>query len=884
MSGRKGSRKVGSIHALPVEEDVRKEIEAHLEAETEALIAEGWRPSEARDEALRRFGEVSDVQEACERIAQRARHAERRARWWEGVRLDLRLAMRRLVRSPGFSLVAILTVALGVGANTAIFSLIEDVLLAPLPYAEADRLVSIEEEHEGGRGGPIPWPNYVDIRAQTRTLDRFALYGVGSTTVLGGSEPVRTTVAAVSRDFFFAFSPRPVLGRTLNDEDHRPGAAPAAMVSEGFWRQQMGADPAALERPLRISGDVVQVVGVLPQSFDFPQGTEVWLTMDELDQSQSRTAHNWYGVGRVAEGSDAAAADEELDLIVDRMAASISDEFDAVGGVVTPLQESLTGDSRTPLLVLMAASFLILLIACVNLAGILLARGTTRMNELAVRSALGARRGRLVRQLLTESVVLAVAGGLAGILLAMVINHLTARTGAAMLPTGEGVSLSLSVLAFALGLTLFTSLLMGLLPALRLASDGIATETRSSERGGEAPNRRATWRWLVGSEVALALMLLIGTGLLVRSFARMLAQDTGAHTEGVAVAQIAPSPERFDSLPDVASWYGALLGEIQATPGIAEAGIANTYPISGGTGNGRVQLDGDMSLEAYGYYVAASPGYFTTLNIPLLRGRLFDDRDRAGSLDVALVSQSFADEAWPGLDPVGRQVSGGGMDNYWDQQRFATVVGVVGDVRYRGLGQPAEPTLYFPLAQRPFRARSRATVVARANTADAAGIQAAIRATISRFDPELPPRIRSLDQVLGDSVADRRFVVGLLGAFAAVALILSIIGIYSVVSYRVARRTREIGVRVALGARPGEVLSLVMRDSMGMVAGGLVFGVVGALVGGALLRSQLFGITTYDPVTFVVAVPLLATGAALATWVPARRAMKVPPTVAIRTE
>ncbi len=885
MSARKRRRSAPLIGELPVSEDVRREIETHLAAEAEALVAEGWKPAEAMEEAERRFGDVRTVREDCERIAERAEHQVRRARWWEGLRQDVRVAIRRLVRAPAFAVMAALTLALGVGANTAIFSMIQGVLLAPLPYPEPHRLVSVAEEHEGGRANSLPWANYVDFRERAGSFEALALYGAATTTVLGGDQPLRTDVASVSVDFFTAFGVAPIRGRFPTAADHRLGAASVAVVSERFWRNQMGGGSSTLDRMLRIYGQAVQVVGVLPAAFDFPHGTDVWTPLEIEPQPVSRTAHNWNAMARLSDGVSVAAADRELDAVARRLLSELGDEeFDAVGGVVTPLKESLVGESRAPLLLLMGASFLILLIACVNLGGTLLARGTARVSELAVRAALGASRRRLVRQLLTETIVISVVGGAAGILVAALINFAAAQAGAAALPGGAQIALNLPVLAFSLALTLLTTFLIGLLPALRLAREGLAHEVGSGgARSGEGPGRRLTWRLIVGSQVALALLLLVGTGLLVRSFATLLRQDTGVEMEGVVMAQLAPDPARFDSLPDVARWYEALLDEVRGAPGIANVGLADTHPI-GGASNGTIQLDGDMSSEATGFYVAASPGYFATLEIPVLRGRLFDGRDRADAADVALVSQSFADRVWPGLDPIGRQLTGGGMDNYWDQQRFATVIGVVGDVRYRSLGQSPEPTIYFPLAQRPFRTQSEATVVVRGREGSQARSTVALRATLERFDPELPPRISLLSSFRDDSVADRRFLVLLLGAFAAVALLLSLVGVYGVVSYRVARRTREIGVRIALGARPIEVMGLVMKDSLVMVTGGLAVGLLAALLGGRLLRDRLFEVSSYDPVTVLVTIPVLALGAVLATWVPARRAMRVEPTTAIRAE
>lgn len=870
---------------LPVSEDVRREIDAHLAMETEMLIAEGLSPSEAREEALRRFGDVGSVQREAERHTRALDRSVRRARRLEGLRQDLSYAARRLRRSPGFTFLSVATLALGIGANTAIFSLINGVLLAPLPYGEPEALVAVAEEHEGGRAGPVPWPNYVDLRDQTRSLESLAVYNTGSTSIVGADQPIRARVAFISEDFFTVFRVDPLRGRAQLPEEHQVGASPAAVVSLRFWATSLGSDPEVLGRTLTITGRTYEVVGVMPGDFDFPSDTDLWLPLGLTEPSQSRTAHNYSGVGRLASGFDAERADASLDALVARIGAGLtSEDFDAVGVVVTPLKESLAGSTRRPLGMLMGASLLVLLIACVNLGSTLLARGASRESELAVRSALGARRGRIVRQLVTESMVLASLGGVAALGVAILINRTTAAFAGSMIPRIDEVSLDPGVLVFTLGLTLLTGLLFGVMPATRLARTELAESMNAGARSGESRKSVMTWRLLIGAEVALALMLLIGSGLLIRSFGAIMAQDTGADPDNVVAVDVSLDRSRYSELNDIGAWYGQFLAEAEQTGAFEGVGIANTHPVSGGMGNGQIELDGDPSNTSYGWYVTASAGYFDALDIPLLRGRMFDSSDHAEAAHVVLVSESFAEQAWPGEDPIGRQVTGGGMDNYWDERPFATVIGVVGDVRYTSLGRAAEPTFYFHLPQRPFRAAFGGTIVAEAAGGNVANAITVIRETMRRLDPELPGRFRLLEDEIGDSVADRRFTMMVLGGFAAVALLMSLIGIYGVVSYRVARRTTEMGLRLALGARRGQVLGLVMRDALAMVVGGVIVGGVLAFVGSRLLRSLLFGVEAQDPLAFAIAVPLLLLGAVVAICIPAYRATRIDPKLAMMSE
>ncbi len=873
-----------------VEEDVGAELASHLDMATDDLVAQGWERGAAREEALRRFGDVETARSASEAEVRSRDRALRRAYRWEAVMQDVKYALRSLARSPGFAVVAILTLALGVGANSAIFSVLNGVLLRPLPYPDPERILWLDEAHDGpdGRPGPVPWTNFLDWQEQSRSIEAMAAFNANGTTVLGGDQPVRATVSGVSRDFWRVFPVEPVMGRLTAPDDHQLGEGPAIVISEGFWENQLGGDPNVLGRTLRVYGVTSTVVGVAPGDFDFPFGADIWSPVEYSEQATSRTAHNHRVVGRLRPGVDASAADAELDRIAVAIGQSLPEgDYDAEGAVVTPLRSRLTASARTPILLLMGAAALVLLVACTNLASTLLARGSSRRRELAVRSALGAPRGRVIRQLFTESLVLAVIGSGVGLAIAWVGLPILVSL-APDLPRVEEVGLNLPVLLFTGGVALVTAVLFGLFPALRLADEDLAAGIREGDRGNAAESRSLMWRGLVGAEMALALLLLVGGGLLLRSFTRVLAVEPGFRDEGVVTVGFQLTPTRYDDLEAYGLFYEDFVRTAEANPAVEEIAIATGAPLINCCPTGFIQKDYvvEQPWVGPGLYVAVTPDYFSVLDIPLVAGRSFTDQDRAGNPHVAIVSEAFADMLWPGESPLGKVISGGGMDSFWsnDEPAWAEVVGVVADAKYRSLVDDVQPAYYFPLYQRPGRSRFSATgLVLSATGADAAAVQV-VRDLMTERDPDVPLRISSLDAMVSESVSDRRFVLVILGIFSAVALILAAVGIYGVVSYHVARRTREMGIRLALGAPPSRVRSSIMRGAMVMVAGGLVVGVGLALEAGRWVESLLFGIRANDPVTLgVVLITLLGT-AFLAAFIPARRSTRIDPMITMRAE
>ncbi|MEQ9568551.1 MAG: ABC transporter permease [Longimicrobiales bacterium] len=874
------------VGELPVADDVDRELRSHLALRAEELEAEGWEPAAARAEAARRFGDLETIRRDCESLARRRDRRLRRTHGWEAAMQDVRYAIRSLARSPGFALVALLTLALGIGANTAIYGVVHGVLLRPLPYPDADRIVTVAERGQRGGRMSVAWANFRDWNAENTSFEALGAHNLISTTVLGGQEPLRILASRVSEDFWRVMGTRPVIGRLTGPEEHREGAAGAVVVTRGLAQRLFGT-PDAVGRPVEAGGVSATVVGVLADADAYPAGAEAWFAVEVSPQGDSRTAHNWSVVGRLADGVGMERAREELDALTERILAG-EPESDAAyladGVWVTDLREAVVGDARRPLLLLLGAAACVLLVACTNLASTLLARGTVRAREFAVRSSLGADRSRLIRQLLTESAVLAGAGALLGLGFAWLLLR-GIRILAADVPRIDGVGLSLPVLGFTAAVAVITAVAFGLLPSLRLTDGGQAGTLRAGTRGSSA-GRNRVWGVLVATEVALALMLLMGSGLLIRSFSNVLAQDPGVETDDVLVSSVALNRLRYVELQDHARFYDELLPRLEALPGVESAGVLTALPVSGGIPTGRVQLDGDPSNHADSpAYVVASRGAFDALDIPLIRGRLFDERDGPDATHAIVVSQSFVDRWWPDVDPIGRQVSGGGMDNYWnaDPPVFGTVVGVVGDVRWRDLTSDADPTVYWNYAQRPARIAYGTALLLEAE-GEPGPLAGPFRIAVGEADSDIAVEVRFLrDQVAG-SVAERRFMLMVLGGFAGLALLLAAVGIYGVVSYTVARRTREMGIRLALGAEPSDVRGIVLRGALGMVVVGLAAGLVGSVALSRVLEAFLYDVSSTDPVTFAVVPAVLLCTAVAATWIPALRSTRVDPIETMRAE
>jgi putative ABC transport system permease protein len=813
---------------------------------------------------------------------------------------ELRHAARALWRARGFAGLTALTLALGIGATTAIFSVVHGVLLRALPYREPERIVHLWQvnarEQERFPQAQVSEPNFEDWRTQTRSFRAMALVRRGGpTTVTAVGEPVRAVVATVSGAFFDVMGVRPALGRAFAPEELRQGAAPTVVVSDGFWRRQLDADRGALGRTVLVGDAPLVVVGVMPPEFDYPAGAELWTPREVEAPNPYRTGHNWQVVARLADGVSADEAQRDLSAVSRRLKQQYGTETMMVDASVVPLREQLVGKVRPRLLILLGASAFLLLIACASVMNLLLARATERRRELALRLALGAGRVRVVRQFLVESLVLSLAGAALGVALAAAGVRLLLALEPGRLPRVGEVGLDAAVLGYALGISVLTALGLGLLTAVRGTRgdirESLAQSQRSQAGAGGSDRTRAS---LVVAQVALSVVLLAGAGLLGRSFLRLVSVNPGYRTERAVVVDVAlPRPDAPDAGARLAARHDAMLGRLGEIPGVTNAGAVNQFPLGTGYSDGAFlilsSLDEKIAMEDFmrlmqdrertgtADFRVASGGYFAAMGIPLVRGRLFDDRDGPGAPHVAVISEALARSRWPSQDPIGKIIQFGGMDG--DLTPF-TIVGVVGDVRERGLDADPRPMFYAHYRQRTRQIASMSYVLR--GPADPGTVAAAARAAVRALAPDVPPRVRTIETVVAESIADRRFTLVLLGVFGAAALLLAMLGIYSVTSYLVAQRQAEIGVRLALGARREDVLRLVVGHGALLTGAGVVIGVVASVGLTRLLGGLLYGVGATDPVTFGAAVAALAGVALLASWLPARRAARLDPMRVLR--
>lgn len=879
MSGaRPGGRR---IHQLPPAEDVDRELRFHIESRVADLVAAGWDEGSARAEAERVFGDVGSIRRACREIVVRQRRAARGALMWSEVRQDLGYALRALRRSPGFALLAILTLALGIGANSAAFSVLNGVLLKPLPFPDSRELVRAYEARDDQQIA-VSFPNFSDWRARARSFSALAAHNTSTnTTVLGGSEPVRITTTRVTRDFFDVMGVHPVTGRSFDEQEELvQGGRPAVIVGDAFWRQQLGARRDLTDVSVQVYGATAAVVGVMPPGFDYPSGTQLWFPVELFDPATlgDRTAHNASVTGRLANGVTVEAARTELNTI----AAEIHEQFpdSEPGATVVSLQEQMVGDTRRALYILFAASGFVLLVASVNLASALLARAVNRQRELAVRAAMGAHRLRLIRQLLTESLTLSALGALAGLILAYATLRGFTAFGAGAVPRLDEISLDGWVLAFTILIAVATALTFGTAPAMRATSVEPHEALQESGRGTASRRQRRLWSFLVAGEVAIALLLLVGSGLLIRSFGRIAAVDPGFDPDGALAVNIALPSLKYADLEPRAAYYDDLLTRVRAIPGVESAGMTTSLPLVDFSPNGLFDIEGGELGEGDAHYRAVSAGYFEAMRMPIIEGRGIEESDRAGGLEVVVINETMARMFFPNGDAVGRRIRTGGMDARGFD--FVTIVGIVGDVRFHSLTGGPVPTYYLSHRQRPNRISTAMLVVRTAsNPGPVAG---PLRQAIRAVDADVPIDIATLSERTGASVADRRFVMLVLAAFAFVALSLSAVGIYGVVASAVANRTREIGLRIALGAASGKILWTVSRDTLAGVAIGLTVGLVAAGFLARLATSLLFEVEPVDPITFASVALLLFGVAWLAVLVPAARAIGVDPMISLRAE
>ncbi len=891
-SSRSG-RRSGPIFEYSVAEEVDRELAFHVEMRARELMEEGWEAGAAREEALRLFGDMRRVEMECREITSSHDRARARASYIEALWGDVKFSVRSLSRSPAFALVAIVTLALGIGANTAIFSVVNGVLLKPLPYPQPEQLVRVRETTpEGAPLSRVAYLTYQDWRENADAFSGIAAYGGGATTVLGGDRPLIAVAVGVTEDFLRIFGVDPVIGRPLLPEDHS-NRVEVAVVSHDFWRRHLGEVRDLSRTRLQLYGLDLTVVGVLPPSFDYPGEVDIWFPVELVGSGGSRTGHNNLIVARLADGVTQTQAQQEMHAL----AASLSEKYPDhrhPGASVVRLQEFTVASARRPLLLLLGAAGLVLLVACVNIASTLLARGETRQRELAIRASIGADRWRLVRQLFSESLMIAGLGGAAGLGLAYVLLRGLLALAPADLPRLDAVDLDPQVLGFALAIALGTAFLFGLLPAFRSSNTNVSVALRTGDRGSAGVKSNRLWNALIGTEVALAGVLLVGAGLLIKSFKGVLSVDPGFDASDVLTIDVTlPGTKYSFGDPSVANFHSELATRLESLPGVERAGLISSLPLSGSDPDGAFAIEGrpgERCFDAPGYglwcavgsasYRVASAGYFEAMDIPLVRGRNFSESDRAGAPMVMLINESMARKFWPDGDVLGARVQTGGMDRYGAE--WTTVIGIVGDVRHSGLATETQPEYYVHYLQRPDRSQF-ATIVLEGSIAATSLVQP-VDAAIRSFDPDVPAEFTSMAVRRSSSVADRRFIMMVLALFAALALILAAVGIYGVVSYSVAQRTRETGIRIALGADPTSVLWMTLRRALTVVFIGIAVGALGAVGLTRLLRNLLYEVSPTDPTTLIGVVLILTAVAALASYAPARRGTRVDPLITMRMD
>jgi putative ABC transport system permease protein len=822
-----------------------------------------------------------------------------------GLLQDFRYALRQLRKSPGFTVVAVITLTLGIGATTAIFSVVYGVLLRPLPYSGADRIMAISEVNSHGGLSPLADPNFDDFRDQNHSFQSIAKYTAEPVSVSGASQPTRTVVAAVTPQFLTVFGVEPIMGRDFTASDDNKGAGPVALVSSGYWSQYLGSPQDLSQAHLKINNAIYSVIGVLPSAFRFPNDVDVWVAADIGGESLSRTSHNYSGVGRLKGGVRVDQARADISAIARRIYQASNEKTDYLlrDGTVVPLQDSITGAVRSPLLILLGTVGLLLLVACANVANLLLAQASVRERELSIRSALGAARGRLVRQFLTEALLLSLIGGVLGVLAALSGVAGLVALAPNNLPRLDSVSVSVPVLLFAFLLSTAVAAGLGAFTAARATRGDLR---KGLEEGGRAQagslGGQRVGRAIVAAQIAITLVLVIGAGLLGRSLMKVLEVNPGFRVDKIIAMDVSlpwaedPNlPMSEDPRAKLAQgiFFSNLIDRLKQIPGVRNVGAASALPMTGGLPDGMFLLitqkeapktmDDLVALwnqkEQIGNadFCVATDGYFHVLGIPLIRGRMFDERDGAKAPHVALISESLAHDRWPNQDPIGRTIEFGNMDG---DMRLLTIVGIVGDTHAYGLDQPPRPTVYVNLFQRP-RAFMTVTMLSEADTRS---VTSAARGILHDLNPEIPTSFQTFQQVYSASLGSRKFNVMLIGFFGVTALLLATAGVFGVMAYSVSRRTREFGVRVALGATSGDVLRMVLGQGMGAILIGVAIGIVGSLALTQMVSSLLFGVTATDPVTFVGLTLLLASVALLACYIPARRATKVDPMVALRCE
>ena len=874
--------------ALPrVRRDVDEELRFHIEERIDELVSAGRSRADAEREVKLRFGDVARIEAECEAIDRSSLRARDRAAWLDALRNDASYAVRTLTRRPLFTAIVVLTLGLGIGANAAIFGAIDTVLLRPLPIRDLDRLVVLRNEVpvlplDNAAVSPLEW---MDLAARSDLFDASTAYTPESFTITGLGDPLRVEGTRTLGRFFDVFEGRPLVGRLYRPEDSENGTHRVVVLSHGLWRQLSGGDESFMGRQLEINGQIHEVIGVLPPSFRHPRDAAIWAPFEITERVRSPAQRSsWYmdAVARVRRGVSRAQLEAGLDNEARRwqreyggpdpdspLASSIS---------ARPLATHLAGDLRLVLLVLMGAVALVLLIACANVANLQLVRGALRARELAVRTALGAGRWAIARQLLVESVLLALLGGSLGIGIGAMLLKVLTRTSAAGYDALADARLHGPTLAFTAAVTVVAAILFGLVPALRASRVDIQEQLKVSARTSSGGmSRHPLLQGSVIVQMALALVLLLGSGLMVRSLKRLLETDPGFRPQEVTAFRISLPDARYADWELRLALFGEVAQRLRAIPGVEAVGLTTNLPFDSRTNSTTFQIEGMASVpgepERHANLRFVSGSYFEAMGIPLLRGRTFDERDRRDAPKVVIIDEQLARQYFRGQDPIGRRIDSG---------QETEIIGVVASVKHSELDEETKATIYLPHAQNGWIGAMHYAVRSGVPTASLAPT---LRALVLQVDPKLPVyEIEALPTLIERSVGARRMAMAVLTGFASLSLLLALLGVYGVLSYATAERTREIGVRMALGARPGDVVRMVLGGGARLAVVGLVVGAALFLAVGRVLRGLLYGVRPEDPLTLAAAVMLLAAAAGFACWIPARRASRVSPMVALRAE
>jgi putative ABC transport system permease protein len=855
-----------------LEQRLEDELKSHLEMLVEENLKKGMSAEEARYAALRSFGGIEQTKETYRQ--------QRGLPFIESLAQDLRYALRTLRRNPGFAAVAVLTLALGIGANTAIFSAVNALLLNPYPFPQPDRIMFVDARHASGKNSGAGYRDFLDWQEQNSVFDEMAIVArPGTYTLTGQGEPQRIIGGGTTAGFLRVLGVQPILGRFFTAEEDKPGAAPVAVLSYAAWQRRFAGSVDVLRRTMTLDGEPFTIIGVLPSRFALPGiPTCEFFTALRESPSQGRMQHQYIVIARLKPGITLERAQGDMTTIARRLEQAFPETNIGWGVVVMPIQQALAEETKTPMVALFSAVLFVLLLACANVAALQLARASGRAKEMASRASLGASRRRIARQMLTESVALALAGGGLGLVFARWLMNVLVAAAPSDFALDATLRIDPQVLVFTLVISVFTGVVFGVVPAWY----GSKTDLNAAIKGDAnawsgARSRNRFLSCLIAGEVALSLVLLVGAGLLVKDLLFVLDLETGLRVEHVLTFALDPPYAKYSSPQRSTAFYEELLTSLRRAPGVEAAAAVGTLPMTGGYSGGPFEIEGRPKpadwMDADAQYNTSTPGYFPAMGIPLLRGRDFDERDTASALSVAIVNDTFARQFFPHEDPLGHRIK---VDANWQ-----TIIGVVGSVKHQKPMNAPVPMIYSPHAQSPW---PYMWVTVRA-TGDPAKLAATARAEVRAIDPDIPIlKLRTMRQVVADSLSEPRLLASFLAGFAGFALALACVGIYGIIAYSVTQRMHEMGVRVALGASRSDVLALVLRKGAWLAGVGMLVGIPAALAISRLMSSLLYGISPRDLTVFAGVPVLLVMVALAASYIPARRAAKVDPTVALRYE